>query len=166
MREDLNALSRATNEHNGVLSVLQATDEALMRVGEMLDEMRRLAELGCVESASTEETAARLARYEELKSEIDRMVASQYYGAKLFCSGNIATEEAQISIQFGSGSDTEDASRIEVVDSTTKGLGISNSNIATPDKADEAHQVIMAASIKVDEARRYFGAVQAKLSQL
>jgi len=152
MRAGLKALSLNMENCNGTLLALQATDGALQIINANLSEMRELA----LQSATGTSDPEKIARYESMKMEIDRVAGTEFDGTKIFCSGNVAKDPGAIIVHFGSGTE-EDACRIERRDCTIKGLGMADSTIETPDKARKACDAIAAAILSVDEARSYFG---------
>lgn len=155
MRADIAALQQgARNAQDGV-SLLQTMEGAMQTIDDMLVRMKQLAEQAATGVYSTAQRTLMDNEFDEIASEINRLVASTDFNGI-----SMLDNSAAVSIHFGDASDS-----ISVTGKimTTTGLGIATTSIGTAGSAVAALATLDSAIQIATTARADFGAKMNRL---
>jgi flagellin len=162
LRADSTALSQALRNANDGIGIIQIADGGLSQMSTMLNRATELATQAASETVGAEERKTINTEYQQILSEIDRVVdSSNFKGEKLFNDGQAVTKDIYVG-------DTQMQSSIRVSIGgnsgvSTQAIGLSNTNLLTAKNAIDSLAKIRSAIGDISSFRGSLGAQQNRL---
>jgi len=156
----IRSLDQARRNANDGVSLAQTADGALSEVGNLLKRMR---ELGVQSRNGTNNTMQRGFlddEFQQLKSEIDRIVATTQFNGISLLDGS---QSGGIELQVGAGTGADNRLSITIGTSYTSALGIDTSALTSTTSTDTAIDAIDDAIEDISTRRATVGAIQNRL---
>lgn len=156
----IRSLDQARRNANDGVSLAQTADGALAEVGNLLKRMR---ELGVQSRNGTNNTMQRGFlddEFQQLKSEIDRIVATTQFNGISLLDGS---QSGGIELQVGAGTSSDNRLSISIGTSYTSALGIDTSALTSTSSTDTAIDAIDDAIEDISTRRATVGAIQNRL---
>jgi flagellin len=162
--EDFKAKIRSLGQNkrnaNDGISLAQTADGALKEVGGMLNRMRELSVQARNGTVNTSQRGYLNDEYQELKDEINRIVATTEFNGISLIDGS---QSGGISFQVGTGTTSNDRLTLSLSTSNASALGISAASISTTSDADTSIANLDTAIQRISERRAAIGAMQNRL---
>lgn len=163
LRADVRSLSQAVRNANDGMSVVSTAEGAMNEVSNILVRMRELSVQGASDSVGSTERGYLNQEFGQLKSEIDRIVATTEYNGQKLVDGTISAT----GLDFQVGSSNNVNSRLSVtigdVGITSLGLGATSSGVDTKAKAQAMMSTIDTALTSLSTQRAKLGAYANRL---
>jgi flagellin len=169
LKADTTALAQASRNANDGIALIQIADGALSKMSDLLTRAVTLAEQAASDTVGTTEKATIDVEYQQILSEIDRVVSVvNFKGEALFSSGNAVTKNIFVG-------DTQFASSIKIsIGASAKGagtyaLGLKNSDrssVSNLQTADNAKWVLSQLKTAVASVSQWRGALGAQQNRL
>ncbi len=162
LKADGMALDQAVRNANDGIAIIQIADGALNKMSNLLLRAVTLAEQGASDTVGTDEKAILDTEFQELMSEIDRVVSvANFKGENLFDSGGAFTKSVYVG-------DTQIQSYITVSIGGASGvgtsaLGLGSTVISTQSDAAAALGTLQTAIASISKFRGALGAQQNRL---
>ncbi len=156
----IRGLNQAKRNGNDGVSLAQTADGSLSEVGSMLNRMRELAVQARNGTVNTTQKGYLNDEFQELKSEIDRIVKTTEFNGVQLIDGSQATG---IAFQIGVGTSSNDKLTLSLAAATTAALSISAASITSAGFADDAITKLDTAIRGVSSRRAAVGAMQNRL---
>lgn len=160
-KANIRGLNQARRNANDGVSLAQTADGALAEVGGMLTRMKELSVQARNGTLNSTQRGYLDDEFQELKSEIDRIVnTTEFNGVKLVDG----TQAAGISFQVGTGTTSNDKLTISIATTTAAALSISAASITSAGFADDAITKLDTAIDAISSRRAALGSMQNRLS--
>ncbi|TPV95512.1 MAG: flagellin FliC [Myxococcales bacterium FL481] len=157
----IRSLNQANRNANDGVSLAQTADGALSEIGNMLGRMRELATQSRNGTLNDTQRGFLDDEFQELKSEIDRIVETTEFNGVALIDG---TQAAGIEFQVGVGTSSNDRLTLSIADSDPTALSISSSTISATAGASAALTALDTAIEEVSTRRAAIGAMQNRLA--
>jgi flagellin len=156
----IRSLGQAKRNANDGVSLMQTADGALSEVGSMLNRMRELAVQARNGTVNTTQRGYLDDEFQELKSEIDRIVSTTEFNGVALLDGS---QTNGISFQVGAGTSSSDLLTLVVATTYTSALGLASEVLTTVGAAGTAIDAIDGAIVEISNRRAGLGAMQNRL---
>jgi flagellin len=156
----IRSLGQAKRNANDGVSLSQTADGSLSEVGNLLKRMRELAVQSRNGTNNTSQRGFIDDEFQQLKSEIDRIVTTTEFNGISLLDGSQATG---IEFQVGVGTSGNDRLTLSIATSSASALGIGASVVSTTAGSDAAITALDAAIQGVSTRRAAIGAMQNRL---
>lgn len=157
----IRSLGQAKRNANDGVSLAQTADGSLGEVGALLVRMRELAVQARNGTINSTQRGYLDDEFQELKSEIDRIVGTTEFNGVNLINGDQA---GGISFQVGVGTTANDRLTLSIATTSTAALSISASTIGGVTAADSAIAKLDSAIEAVSTRRAAIGAMQNRLT--
>ncbi|MBL8947377.1 MAG: flagellin FliC [Myxococcales bacterium] len=156
----IRSLGQAKRNANDGVSLSQTADGSLSEVGNLLKRMRELAVQSRNGTNNTSQRGFIDDEFQQLKSEIDRIVTTTEFNGISLLDGSQATG---IEFQVGVGTSGNDRLTLSIATSSASALGIGASVVSSTAGSDAAITALDAAIQGVSTRRAAIGAMQNRL---
>jgi flagellin len=156
----IRSLQQAKRNANDGVSLTQTADGSLAEVGNMLVRMRELAVQARNGTYNTSQRGFLDEEFQQLKSEIDRIVATTEFNGNTLLDG---TASSGLVFQVGAGTSSHDRLAVSIATTSASALGLGASYLSSPGSADTAIGALDSAIQSVSSRRAGLGAVQNRL---
>lgn len=163
LRADIRSLSQAVRNANDGMSVVSTAEGAMNEVSNILVRMRELAVQGASDSVGSTERGYLNQEFGQLKSEVDRIVATTEYNGQKLVDGTISA--TGLDFQVGSANNANSRLTVTIGDVgvTSLGLGATSSGVDTKAKAQAMMSTIDTAITSLSTQRAKLGAYSNRL---
>ena len=157
-------LKQADRNSNDAISLVQTAEGALNETGGIVTRMRELAVQSANEGTmDTTERGYLQQEFNLLRSELDRIVnVTEYNGQKLL-DGSISAGSTALDFQVGMNNTANDRISMSLTATTSTGLGIDTSSLATASAAQAAIDSLDTALATINTERSTLGSTQNRL---
>ncbi|MEE9384452.1 MAG: flagellin [Nannocystaceae bacterium] len=157
----IRSLGQAKRNANDGVSLAQTADGSLNEVGALLVRMRELAVQARNGTVNTTQKGFLDDEFQELKSEIDRIVNTTEFNGVNLIDG---AQAGGISFQVGVGTTADDRLTLSIATASTTALSINASTIGGDTAADSAIARLDSAIVAISTRRAAIGAMQNRLT--
>ena len=159
-RANIVSLDQAKRNANDGVSLAQTADGAFGEVGNLLKRMRELAVQSRNGTNNTSQRGFLDDEFQQLKSEIDRIVSTTEFNGIQLIDGSQSTG---IEFQVGAGTTADDRLTLSIATSSTSALGLSTAVISSTGGSDSAINALDLAIEGISTRRAAIGAMQNRL---
>ncbi len=156
----IRSLSQAKRNANDGVSLSQTADGSLSEVGNLLKRMRELAVQSRNGTNNTTQRGYLDGEFQQLKSEIDRIVSTTEFNGINLLDGS---QSGGIAFQVGAGTSADNRLTLSIATSSASALGISASVVSSTAGSDAAISAIDDAIQGVSTRRATIGSMQNRL---
>lgn len=156
----IRSLQQAKRNANDGVSLAQTADGALKEVAGLLNRMRELSVQSRNGTVNDSQRTFLNDEFGELKSEIDRIVATTEFNGVNLIDGSQA---AGVQFQVGAGTSANDRLTLSIATSNTSALSLTTKSISTTAGADTAISALDTAIERISTRRAGIGAMQNRL---
>jgi flagellin len=157
LRAQVKGLAQASRNANDGLSVVQTAEGVMGEISDIIIRMRELSVQSSSDSVTTTERGYVKTEFNELRSEIDRLVKSTKFNGKALLDGTYTSKDFQVGFEKGTTADTIIQVSIGAVGATGLGITVA-SGISVSSKAGA-----QAAMSKLDTALDSLNSARATL---
>ncbi|MBK6916419.1 MAG: flagellin FliC [Deltaproteobacteria bacterium] len=159
-KANIRSLDQAKRNANDGVSLAQTADGAFGEVGNLLKRMRELAVQSRNGTNNTSQRGFLDDEFQQLKSEIDRIVSTTEFNGIQLIDGSQSTG---IEFQVGAGTTADDRLTLSIATSSTSALGLSTAVISSTGGSDSAINALDLAIEGISTRRAAIGAMQNRL---
>ncbi|MBX7079738.1 MAG: flagellin FliC [Nannocystaceae bacterium] len=159
-KASIRSLNQAKRNANDGVSLAQTADGAFGEVGNLLKRMRELAVQSRNGTNNTTQRGFLDDEFQQLKSEIDRIVSTTEFNGIQLIDGSQA---AGIEFQVGKDTSSDDRLTLSIATSSTSALGIYSATVSTTAGSDAAITALDVAIEGISTRRAAIGAMQNRL---
>ncbi|MFO0635126.1 MAG: flagellin [Nannocystaceae bacterium] len=159
-KASIRSLNQAKRNANDGVSLAQTADGAFGEVGNLLKRMRELAVQSRNGTNNTTQRGFLDDEFQQLKSEIDRIVSTTEFNGIQLIDGSQA---AGIEFQVGKDTSADDRLTLSIATSSTSALGIDTATVSTTAGSDAAITALDVAIEGISTRRAAIGAMQNRL---
>lgn len=159
-KANIRSLDQAKRNANDGVSLAQTADGAFGEVGNLLKRMRELAVQSRNGTNNTSQRGFLDDEFQQLKSEIDRIVATTEFNGIQLIDGSQSTG---IEFQVGAGTTADDRLTLSIATSSSSALGLSTAVISSTGGSDSAINALDLAIEGISTRRAAIGAMQNRL---
>ncbi len=156
----IRSLNQAKRNANDGVSLAQTADGSLGEVQSMINRMRELAVQARNGTVNTTQKGYLNDEFQELKSEVDRIVATTEFNGVNLLDG---TNASGIEFQIGVGTSTNDRLTLSIASTSAAALSLSAASITSAGFADDAISKLDIALQGLSSRRAKIGAMQNRL---
>lgn len=159
-KANIRSLNQAKRNANDGVSLIQTADGSLKEASGLLTRMRELSVQARNGTLNGDQRGFLNDEFGELRSELDRIVATTEFNGVSLINGDQA---AGLAFQVGAGTTANDRLTVSIATSSASALGINASTISTTAGADAAIGALDTAIERVSTRRAGLGAMQNRL---
>ncbi len=157
----IRSLNQAKRNANDGVSLAQTADGALKEVGGMLNRMRELSVQARNGTVNATQKGYLNDEFQELKSEMDRIVATTEFNGVQLLDGSQA---GGIAFQIGAGTSANDRLTLSIATTSSAALSLSATSITSAGVADDAIAKLDSAIQAISSRRANIGSMQNRLT--
>jgi flagellin len=154
LRAQVRGLAQASRNVNVGISIIQTAEGVMSEISDIVIRLRELAVHSASDSVTDTERAYIDTEYQELRSEIDRMVASTKFNGEKLLDGSYTGKEFRVTSESGGGSIVS----VSISNVNTAGLSINITDVINKANAQNALSTLDSALDTLSSARTSIGA--------
>ncbi len=158
MRSQIRGLSKASENAQNGISLIQTAEGALNETHDILQRMNELSTQAANDTNTSDDRKAIQSEIDQLTSEIDRIQSTTQFNTMNLLDGKFTNKKLQVGALSGHTID------ISISDMSARELGVGSLSVNTNSKAGSAMSSIQSAITKVSELRSTLGALQNRLN--